>query len=91
MVEITTAPAPALVRFSPIADVPADTPVLSFDYFCASGMESLVPIINGDAIADPVKIDERRLRVPVAEGRLQVGRGASPLSSIAFRAKDVGR
>lgn len=68
VVEITTAPAPALVRFSPIADVPADAPVLSFDYFCASGMESLVPIINGDAIADPVKIDERRLRVPVAEG-----------------------
>ena len=63
--EVTTAPGNATVRFDPLTDALSDDiAVLSFDYFCASGMEFMVVTVNDDAS----RIEENMIRMPIAEG-----------------------
>lgn len=63
--EVTTAPGNAIVEFMPLAQKPAeDVAVLSFDYFCASGMEFMVVMANNDAS----RVEENMIRMPIAEG-----------------------
>ncbi|MDR1098742.1 MAG: DUF5722 domain-containing protein [Tannerella sp.] len=63
--EVTTGPGNAMIRFAPLKDKPSgDITVLSFDYFCASGMEFMVVTVNGD----PARMEENMIRMPVAEG-----------------------
>ena len=63
--EVTTAPGNATVRFDPLAAAPGeDIAVLSFDYFCASGMQFMVVMVNDDAS----RIEENMIRMPIAEG-----------------------
>ncbi|MDR1865332.1 MAG: DUF5722 domain-containing protein [Bacteroidales bacterium] len=63
--EVTTGPGNAVIRFEPLKTaLPADMAVLSFDFFCASGMEFLLITVNDDYS----RIEENMIRVPVAEG-----------------------
>lgn len=63
--EVTTAPGNATVQFAPLTtQVSEDIAVLSFDYFCASGMEFMVVTVNNDLS----RIEENMIRLPIAEG-----------------------
>ena len=57
--------APAVIRFEPGKGSLAEgISVLSFDYFCASGMEFMVVMVNDDRS----RIEENMIRLPIAEG-----------------------
>ncbi len=63
--EVTTAPGSAVIRFEPVKGSLAEgISVLSFDYFCASGMEFMVVMVNDDRS----RIEENMIRLPIAEG-----------------------
>ena len=63
--EVTTAPGSAVIRFEPVKGSLAEgISVLSFDYFCASGMEFMVVMVNDDLS----RIEENMIRLPIAEG-----------------------
>lgn len=63
--EVTTAPGNAVIRFEPVKGALAEgISVLSFDYFCASGMEFMVVMVNDDRS----RIEENMIRLPIAEG-----------------------
>lgn len=63
--EVTTAPGSAVIRFDPVKGSLAEgISVLSFDYFCASGMEFMVVMVNDDRS----RIEENMIRLPIAEG-----------------------
>ncbi len=63
--EVTTAPGNAVVQFASLkTPLPENIAVLSFDYFCASGMEFMVVSVNDDHS----RIEENMIRMPVAEG-----------------------
>ena len=63
--EVTTAPGSAVIRFEPVKGSLAEgISVLSFDYFCASGMEFMVVMVNDDRS----RIEEHMIRLPIAEG-----------------------
>lgn len=63
--EVTTAPNDAVIEFAPLKEqLPEDVAVLSFDYFCASGMEFMVVTVNNDRS----RIEENMIRLPIAEG-----------------------
>lgn len=63
--EVTTAPGSAVIRFEPVKGSLAEgISVLSFDYFCASGMEFRVVMVNDDRS----RIEENMIRLPIAEG-----------------------
>ena len=62
---MTTAPGSAVIRFEPVKGSLAEgISVLSFDYFCASGMEFMVVMVNDDRS----RIEENMIRLPIAEG-----------------------
>ncbi|WP_273081584.1 DUF5722 domain-containing protein [Alistipes ihumii] len=63
--EVTTAPGSAVIRFDPVkGSLVEGISVLSFDYFCASGMEFMVVMVNDDRS----HIEENMIRLPIAEG-----------------------
>ncbi|MFR3489561.1 MAG: DUF5722 domain-containing protein [Alistipes ihumii] len=63
--EVTTAPGSAVIRFEPVKVLwQRSISVLSFDYFCASGMEFMVVMVNDDRS----RIEENMIRLPIAEG-----------------------
>lgn len=63
--EVTTAPGSAVIRFEPVKGSLAEgISVLSFDYFCASGMEFMVVMVNDNRS----RIEENMIRLPIAEG-----------------------
>lgn len=63
--EVTTNPDRAVIPFEPLRmAVPEGIAVLSFDYFCATGMEFMVVTVNNDLS----RIEENMIRVPIAEG-----------------------
>ena len=63
--EVMTAPGSAVIRFEPVKGSLAEgISVLSFDYFCASGMEFMVVMVNDDRS----RIEENMIRLPIAEG-----------------------
>ena len=63
--EVTSAPGSAVIRFEPVKGSLAEgISVLSFDYFCASGMEFMVVMVNDDRS----RIEENMIRLPIAEG-----------------------
>ena len=64
--EATTAPGNAIIEFAPLksGELSDDIAVLSFDYFCASGMEFMVVMVNNDHS----RIEENMIRMPIAEG-----------------------
>ena len=62
--EATTAQRNAVIEFEPTEVSAEATPVLSFDYFCASGMEFMVVMVNNDRS----RIEENMIRIPIAEG-----------------------
>ena len=63
--EVTTAPGRAVIRLAPVKGSLAEgISVLSFDYFCASGMEFMVVMVNDDRS----RIEENMIRLPIAEG-----------------------
>ncbi|MDD3108878.1 MAG: DUF5722 domain-containing protein, partial [Alistipes sp.] len=64
--EVSTAPRNAVIQFAPAPEVQAkpEIAVLSFDYFCASGMEFMVVMVNEDRS----RIEENMIRIPIAEG-----------------------
>ena len=54
-----------MIEFAPLKEqLPEDVAVLSFDYFCASGMEFMVVTVNNDRS----RIEENMIRLPIAEG-----------------------
>ena len=63
--EVTTGPGNATIRFAPLKTALSDEiAVLSFEYFCASGMEFMVVTVNDDQ----ARMEENMIRMPVAEG-----------------------
>ena len=64
--EATTAPGNAIIEFAPLksGELSDDIAVLSFDYFCASGMEFMVVMVNNDHS----RIEENMIRMPICRG-----------------------
>ena len=63
--EVTTTTGNATVQFAPLTTaLPGQMTVLSFDYFCATGLEFLVVAVNDDYS----HLGEELIRMPIAEG-----------------------